>query len=326
MSHIAFTHLRHSVPSSPCFFLVRRAFRKPRSLRPEAKSEGRNTCPWRRRIGLRSIWTDWTMHHKWAGTWWAAPMSTEGAGWCCLRPLLIISERSLWSEEVSEDYKKAKVHPVFKKEDPVSYRLVSIMSVPEDNESWSPFSEVKWQFSDRERASGHKLKHGRLRLNIRKHLPAVRGTGCWSKLSRGCAVCIWDDASNLSGHSPGGCCSCPCLSRRVYRQILEVPPNLSDSVTACADSTGFLLRLKSEIGAPSSGCLSTASLGVCSGRQEYSVNVQPSALLVTGTICLWLFKPSYHFEVFKQNPNASVILTLVLQIGCLHYKEKRSVV
>lgn len=84
-----------------------------------------------------------------------------------------------------------------------------------------------------------------------------------------------------------------------------MPPNLSDSVTACAASTGFLLRLKSEIGAPSSGCLSTASLGVCSGRQEYSVNAQPSALLVTGTICLWLFKPSYHFEVFKQNPNAS---------------------
>lgn len=154
MSHIAFTHLRHSVPSSPCFFLVRRAFRKPGFLRPEAKSEGRNTCPWRRRIGLRSIWTDWTLHHKWTGAWWAAPVSAEGAGWCCLRPLLIISERSSWSEEVSEDYKKAKVHPVFKKEDPVSYRLVSIMSVPEDNESWSPFSEVKWQLSDREEPVG----------------------------------------------------------------------------------------------------------------------------------------------------------------------------
>lgn len=65
---------------------------------------------------------------------------------------------------------------------------------------WGGFSVVP---SDREGASGHKVKHGRLHLNIRKHLPAVRVTGCWSRLSRGCAVCIWEGAWNLSGHSPG---------------------------------------------------------------------------------------------------------------------------
>lgn len=93
------------------------------------------------------------------------------------------------------------------------------------------------------------------------------------------------------GTALAGCSSWPCLSRGVglwTRRTLEVPPNLSDSVIACADSTGLLLRLKSEIGAPSSGSLSIASLDVYGGRHEYCTNVHPSALLVIGTICLWL--------------------------------------
>ena len=129
----------------------------------------------------------------------------------------------------------------------------------------------------------------------------------WLGAGAGCQEVVQSASGKMLetclGTALAGCSSCPCLSRGVglwTRQTLEVPPNLSGSVIACADSTG-LLRLKSAIGAPSSGSLSIASLDVYGGRHEYSTNVHLSALLVIGTICLWLFKPSYHLEFLNKS-------------------------
>ncbi|KFV81912.1 hypothetical protein N308_05122, partial [Struthio camelus australis] len=46
------------------------------------------------------------------------------------RPLPILFERSWRTGEVPEDWKKASVTPVFKKEDPGNYRPVSLTSIP----------------------------------------------------------------------------------------------------------------------------------------------------------------------------------------------------
>jgi len=45
-------------------------------------------------------------------------------------PLSIIFERSWRTGEVPEDWRKASVTPVFKKEDPGNYRPVSLTSIP----------------------------------------------------------------------------------------------------------------------------------------------------------------------------------------------------
>jgi len=45
-------------------------------------------------------------------------------------PLSVIFESSWRTGEVPEDWRKASVTPVFKKEDPGSYRLVRLTSIP----------------------------------------------------------------------------------------------------------------------------------------------------------------------------------------------------
>ena len=50
------------------------------------------------------------------------------------KPLLMICEKSWWSDEVPRDWKKGNITPIFKKsrkDDPTNYRTFSLISVPD---------------------------------------------------------------------------------------------------------------------------------------------------------------------------------------------------
>ena len=57
---------------------------------------------------------------------------------------------------------------------------------------------------DRKRDNGHKLKHRRYPLNIRKHFFIVKVTKHWHRLPREVVGCpSLRDIQKLSGHGPG---------------------------------------------------------------------------------------------------------------------------
>jgi len=57
--------------------------------------------------------------------------------------------------------------------------------------------------SDRTRGSGHKLKHRRFPLHIRKHFSAVKVTEHLHRFPReACGVSVLGDTQNPPGHDP----------------------------------------------------------------------------------------------------------------------------